>query len=65
MSNNKEVKINPAWVRLMNFVSSKVPDGELSIKFANGMPIKLLAGKADIRFDKTQVHDFNINLTDL
>ena len=48
-----DVRISRSWVRLITWIQNVMPDGEMSIKFVNGQPVKPTSQPTpDIRFDK-------------
>ena len=51
-STQTEVKVTPAWIRLVRYCHSTMPHGDLKVKIVNGEPTKLLETKPDYRFDK-------------
>lgn len=48
-----EIRVSKSWLRLIKFVASVMPDGEMTVKFVNGQPIKpVKVPMPEIRFDK-------------
>ena len=47
-----EVRIAPAWIRLVRFCQAEFPHGDLKIRIVNAQPTDLLEEKRKIRFDK-------------
>ena len=48
-----QIRVVKSWVRLIKFIAAVMPDGEMTIKFVNGEPVKPMAMPSpDIRFDK-------------
>ena len=41
-----------AWLRLIAFVESECPHGEITIRIVDKLPQKLVGVKREIRFDK-------------
>ena len=46
------IQVSDPWKRLIHFVQSEFPDGELRIRIASSSPIELLEAKRKVRFDR-------------
>jgi len=47
-----EIRVTPAWVRLVRFCQTEFPNGDLKIRIVNCQPTELLERREKIRFDK-------------
>ena len=50
-----EIRITPAWIRLIRFCQTEFPNGDIKVRIVNCQPTELLERKEKIRFDKEQV----------
>jgi len=51
-----EIRISPAWIRLIRFCQMNIPHGQVCIKISNAEPTDLVPEhtKRRIRFDKEE-----------
>ena len=47
-----DIDVTDNWLRLIHYVRSHLPHGEITIRVAGGEPIDLIGEKKKIRFDK-------------
>ena len=51
-----EIRVTPAWIRLIRFTQLNIPHGQLCVKIVNAQPTDLVPEytKQRIRFDKEE-----------
>ena len=47
-----EIRVSPAWIRLIRYCQTEFPHGDLKIRIVNAQPTDLLEERRRIRFDK-------------
>ena len=47
-----EIRVSPAWIRLIRYCQVELPHGDLKIRIVNAQPTDLLEVKPKVRFDR-------------